>query len=119
MIPFALPLYKNKYNILEPKTKLFYPVKIDTAIVPVLGIDSSFKRIGFGKGMYDRFFSSLNYRPKVIFLSPKTIVSRYCISDWYDVCGDEFISNFCVLERGINDRIYGNRIYNIWHDSRR
>ena len=32
---------------------------IDIAIVPAVGVDGNLQRIGFGKGMYDRFFEKL------------------------------------------------------------
>ncbi|PAF41638.1 5-formyltetrahydrofolate cyclo-ligase [Helicobacter sp. 11S02596-1] len=114
MIPFRLPLYQNKYHIFEARKSLFYLTKIDTAVVPVLGMDKKFKRIGFGKGMYDRFFQALPYRPNVIFISRRMIVSKRIITDDYDIFGDKFISSFCVIKRGIDDRILSNRIYNIW-----
>ncbi|PAF48322.1 5-formyltetrahydrofolate cyclo-ligase [Helicobacter sp. 12S02232-10] len=113
MIPFRLPLHKNEYNIFEAKKSLFYLTKIDTAIVPILGIDKRFKRIGFGKGMYDRFFQTLSYRPNVIFISRRAIISKSVLTDSYDIFGDKFISSFCIVKRGIDDRILGDRVYNI------
>lgn len=118
MIPFRLPLEKNKYGIFEARKSLFYSTKIDTAIVPFLGIDREFKRVGFGKGMYDRFFANLPYRPHIIFVSRRIIYSKKVITQPYDIVADSVISSFCQLKRGINGRILSDRFYNIWSDSR-
>ncbi|PAF51310.1 5-formyltetrahydrofolate cyclo-ligase [Helicobacter sp. 13S00477-4] len=119
VVPFRLPLIKNQFNIFEPKQSLFYLTKIDTAIIPVLGIDKNFKRIGFGKGMYDRFFEMLKYRPNIIFVARKMMVSKDIITDSYDILGDKFISNFCATKRGIDDRILSDRFYNIQYYNRK
>lgn len=113
VIPYRLPLRKNQYGIFEARKSLFYFNNIDTVIVPVLGIDTHFKRIGFGKGMYDRFFASLPYRPKIIFIARVAWVSKLSITEHYDICADSFIANDCVLKRGLNDRIHCSRVYNI------
>ena len=92
MVKYSLPLKKNKFSIFEPQNKNTARVKIDLAIVPVVGIDKSFKRVGFGKGMYDRFFSKLPYRPKIVFLQLRPCVSLKKVTDFYDIKGDEYIS---------------------------
>jgi len=92
MVKYALPLRKKKFSILEPLNKNQTLKKIDLAIVPVVGIDKSFKRVGFGKGMYDRFFAKLKYRPKIVFIQLRPCVSKIKLTDFYDIRGDEFIS---------------------------
>ncbi|PAF47390.1 5-formyltetrahydrofolate cyclo-ligase [Helicobacter sp. 12S02634-8] len=118
MVAFRMPLHKNQYNILEAEKSLFYWAKIDTAIIPVLGIDRSFRRVGFGKGMYDRFFQTLSYRPHMIFLSKKVMVARNIITQSHDILGDKFIHSRCIVKRGFDDRILSDRVYNIWFDGR-
>lgn len=118
MIPFRLPLEKNKYGIFEARKSLFYSTKIDTAIVPFLGIDKDFKRVGFGKGMYDRFFANLPHKPYVIFVSRRIIYSKKVITQPYDIAADSVVSGFCQLKRGVNGRILSDRFYNIWSDCR-
>lgn len=118
MIPFRLPLEKNKYGIFEAKKSLFYLTKIDTAIVPFLGIDRELGRVGFGKGMYDRFFANISYRPHIIFVSRRIIYCKKAITQPYDIVADSVISSFCQLKRGINGRILSDRFYNIWSHSR-
>lgn len=114
MIPFRLPLEKNEYGIFEPKKSLFYLTKIDTAIIPFLGIDKELKRVGFGKGMYDRFFGNISYRPHVIFVNRRIIYSKKVLTQPYDIAADSVISSFCQLKRGVNGRILSDRFYNIW-----
>lgn len=96
IVPFRLPLAKNKFNIYESKNSNFMNFdKIDLAIVPVLGVDCAFRRIGFGKGMFDRFYERLKRKPKTIFVSRILHFSNAKISDFYDITGD-----FLVAARG-------------------
>jgi len=92
MVKYALPLRKKNFSILEPLNKNQTLKKIDLAIVPIVGIDKSFKRVGFGKGMYDRFFAKLKYKPKIVFVQLRPCVSKNKLTDFYDIRGDEFIS---------------------------
>jgi 5-formyltetrahydrofolate cyclo-ligase len=92
MVKYALPLKKKRFSILEPVNKQKTLSKIDLAIVPIVGIDYTFRRIGFGKGMYDRFFASLKYKPKIVFIQLKPCVSKYVVTDYYDIKADEYIS---------------------------
>jgi 5-formyltetrahydrofolate cyclo-ligase len=92
MVKYSLPLKKKKFSILEPINKQKTLSKIDLAIVPIVGIDYDFKRVGFGKGMYDRFFDSLKYRPKVVFVQLRPCIYKGKITDFYDIKGDEFVS---------------------------
>ena len=92
MVKYQLPLKKKRFSILEPINKQKTLSKIDLAIVPIVGIDKDFKRIGFGKGMYDRFFANLSYKPRIIFIQLKPCVSLIKLSDFYDIKADEYIS---------------------------
>ncbi len=50
-----LDLAPNAYGILEPNPTLCKPARqIDAILVPGLGFDSQYNRIGYGKGFYDR-----------------------------------------------------------------
>ena len=115
MVKYSLPLKKNRFSILEPLNKNKTLAKIDLAIVPVIGIDKSFKRVGFGKGMYDRFFGSLSYRPKIVFVQLRPCISKKIVTDSFDIKADEFVSlkgrrknddscinssYFCIASRG-------------------
>jgi 5-formyltetrahydrofolate cyclo-ligase len=103
MVKYGLPLKKKRFSILEPVNKQRTLQKIDLAIVPVVGVTKTFKRIGFGKGMYDRFFASLKYRPKIVFLQLTPCISREDIADKFDIEADEYISfNLRRKNGGIN-----------------
>jgi len=88
MVPFRLPLKKNKFGILEAGNTKRNIKRIDIAIVPAVGVDGDLKRIGFGKGMYDRFFEKLQKRPYTIFIQPKFCFTKKTICDDYDVTCD-------------------------------
>jgi 5-formyltetrahydrofolate cyclo-ligase len=92
MVKYSLPLKKKKFSILEPLNKNKTLQKIDLAIVPIIGMDNNFKRVGFGKGMYDRFFASLGYKPKIVFVQLRPCISKGTLTDEFDIQADEFIS---------------------------
>jgi 5-formyltetrahydrofolate cyclo-ligase len=103
MVKYQLPLVKKKFSILEPVNKQKILQKIDLAVVPVVGLDGSFKRVGFGKGMYDRFFSALGYKPGIVFVQLRLCYSKDVITDVFDVRADEYIS-FNIYKRRKNER---------------
>jgi 5-formyltetrahydrofolate cyclo-ligase len=51
------------------------------------------KRIGFGKGMYDRFFDRLGYKPIMVFTQLILCKSEKILSDNYDIQADYIITN--------------------------
>ena len=88
IVPFRLPLKKNNFGIYEAGNTIRNINKIDIAIVPVVGVDGKLQRIGFGKGMYDRFFSKLKNRPYTIFIQPEICFTKKNICDYYDIACD-------------------------------
>ena len=92
MVKFRLPLLKKKFGIKEPNNSLFKLAKIDIAIVPILGVDKNFQRVGFGKGMYDRFFNKLKYKPLIIFVQLDKCFINQNICDVYDIKCDYLIT---------------------------
>ncbi len=94
LVKYRLPLYKKRFGIKEPKfSKQFRKKKIDIAIVPIVGVDTSFRRIGFGKGMYDRFFARENSNIKeIIFVQRVLCFSSDNITDKYDVRADSIVA---------------------------
>lgn len=55
-------LVRNKFNILEPdieKENIADIKDINIAVVPGVGFDDSFNRIGHGLGYYDKFFTDI------------------------------------------------------------
>ena len=93
IVKYRLPLYKKRFGIKEPNNSFFKNPKIDLAIVPIVGIDKLGKRIGFGKGMYDRFFDSLNYKPTIVFTQLILCKSEKILSDNYDIQANYIITN--------------------------
>lgn len=90
-VRFRLPLKSNKFGIKEPSFS-YFGSKIDIAVVPVVGIDGRNCRIGFGKGMYDRFFSALKYKPKLIFTQIKLCKTTQILSENHDIKADYIVS---------------------------
>lgn len=66
-------VYRNKedlaegsYGIMEPKGQLFTDYgKITTAVIPGMSFDSSYNRLGRGKGYYDRFLKKIPLAYKI------------------------------------------------------
>jgi len=92
MVPFRLPLKKKKFGILEAGNSIKNINKIDIAIVPVVGVDGNFQRVGYGKGMYDRFFHKLQIKPYTIFIQPELCYTKHTICDAYDISCDVLIT---------------------------
>ncbi len=92
MVPFRLPIRKKKFGIYESGNTLRNIKKIDIAIVPVVGVDGNLQRVGFGKGMYDRFFEKLEKKPYIIFTQLELCYTKESICDDYDIDGDILIT---------------------------
>lgn len=92
MVPLRLPLERKAFGIYEPRFSNLNIKIIDVAIVPVVGVDGSFRRIGFGKGMYDRFFPTLKSKPLTIFVQSHPCLTAEKVCDDYDVLGDLLIT---------------------------
>lgn len=92
MVPLRLPLERKAFGIYEPRLSNVNIKIIDVAIVPVVGVDGSFRRIGFGKGMYDRFFPTLKLKPLTIFVQSHRCFSAEKVCDDYDISGDLLIT---------------------------
>lgn len=97
MVPFRLPLEKKKFGIYEAANSNRKIKQIDIAIVPVVGVDGNLQRIGFGKGMYDRFFPTLHKRPFTIFIQPISCYTKELLCDEYDITCNLFISSNTML----------------------
>ena len=94
LVKYRLPLYTKQFGIKEPKDSKQYRVKnIDLAIVPMVGTDATHRRVGFGKGMYDRFFEK-NHKniKKVVFVARELCYSKEIVTDHYDVKADILIT---------------------------
>lgn len=92
IVKYRLPLKKKKFGILEPNNSFVKPNIIDLAVVPIVGIDIKDRRIGYGKGMYDRFFYRLKYKPIIVFTQLELCKSNKILSDKYDIKADYIIT---------------------------
>lgn len=93
IVKYRLPLHKKRFGIKEPNNSFLKAKKIDVAIVPVVGVDAIGKRIGFGKGMYDRFFGNLGYEPIMVFTQLILCKSEKILSESYDIQANYIITN--------------------------
>jgi len=93
-VKYRLPLQKKRFGIYEPKNSRQYRRrKIDIAVVPIVGTDPTLRRIGFGKGFYDRFFEKEKRNiEEVIFLQRRLCRSPYIITESHDVRADILIA---------------------------
>ncbi|MCD6172746.1 MAG: 5-formyltetrahydrofolate cyclo-ligase [Sulfurimonas sp.] len=92
MVPFRLPLKKKKFGIFEAGNTIRNINKIDIAIVPAIGVDTNLQRVGFGKGMYDRFFAKLKKKPYTIFIQPEICYTKEKVCDSYDISCDMLLT---------------------------
>ncbi|CAA6801633.1 MAG: 5-formyltetrahydrofolate cyclo-ligase (EC [uncultured Sulfurovum sp.] len=93
LVKYRLPLIKKQFGVKEPKNTNKYKHKIDLAIVPIIGTDSTLRRVGFGKGFYDRFFETNHTRiNKILFVGREYCVSSEIISDDHDIKGDLYLT---------------------------
>ncbi len=109
MVKYRLPLTQNAYGIFEPPKSRQRIDEVDMIIVPVVGVDGAFKRVGFGKGMYDRYFQKLKNRPVVVFVQRVKCVTNEIVTDRYDISADFYITPKETLFRG---KKYDNSIAN-------
>ena len=100
MVPFRLPLHKKKFGILEAGNSLKNIKKIDIAIVPAVGVDGNFQRVGYGKGMYDRFFEKLTKKPYTIFVQEELCKTQQNLCDKYDIACDVLVTPGKIVEKG-------------------
>ena len=97
MVRYRLPLKKAAFGILQAGQSLEKITQVDMIIVPILGVDGTYRRIGFGKGMYDRFYETLKKKPLTIFVqtifchTPRAITNDYDIQANYIVTPKDFL----------------------------
>jgi 5-formyltetrahydrofolate cyclo-ligase len=79
-------LVKSKYGIPEPAGgTLIAPEALDLVFVPLLAFDMSGHRVGYGKGMYDRFLKQCRPGVRTIGLSLFEPVDQITDTDPRDV----------------------------------
>ncbi|MGX2972544.1 5-formyltetrahydrofolate cyclo-ligase [Helicobacter sp. T3_23-1059] len=98
MLLYRLPLVKNTLGIFEPSLSSYMPRNIDFALIPALGIDRDFARIGMGKGMYDRVFATHphdRYKTQKIckiFVSQNLYISKRVLGEAFDIKTSMYLS---------------------------
>lgn len=118
MVRLRTPFHKKRFGIYEPNDSLF-KAKIELAIVPVVGVDKHFKRVGHGYGFYDRFFEKLDYKPLIIFVSSLDALSKQNLSQTHDIQGDFYINpKKKYLKKEFKNANNFNRTYSRYHRRR-
>lgn len=93
-VKYRLPLQRKRFGIYEPKySRQYRPRKIDVAVVPIVGTDPTMRRIGFGKGFFDRFFEEEKRNiQEIIFIQRRLCYSPVVITEEHDVGADAVIA---------------------------
>ena len=104
IVKYRLPLFTKKFGIREPLESSFAPKTFHVAVVPMLGVDNQLKRIGYGKGKYDRFFATQPKKPRIFFVARELYYSRKNLCDSHDIQADEVLTYKINIKRGKNDR---------------
>jgi len=79
-------LVKNTYGIPEPAGgQTIQPAELDLVFVPMLAFDKNGQRVGYGKGMYDRFLKQCQPTVTTIGLSLFEPVDAIADADEHDV----------------------------------
>ncbi|MRJ02154.1 MAG: 5-formyltetrahydrofolate cyclo-ligase [Epsilonproteobacteria bacterium] len=102
IVPFRLPLRRGRFSLFEPRNSHFSR-PIDIAVIPVLGVDGEFRRIGFGRGFYDRLVEKMPYPPITIFVQEGLCMTRRPLGAEHDVQGDFLVTPKEIIVRGDSD----------------
>ncbi|GAA9409885.1 5-formyltetrahydrofolate cyclo-ligase [Helicobacter pylori] len=99
--PFRLPLKRLGWFD-EPSLSHYYKRELDCIVVPILGMDTSFRRVGFGLGMYDRslppLFKRQLKRPLIVFVSRELAIANGVLTDAYDIEADLYMNARIVMK---------------------
>jgi 5-formyltetrahydrofolate cyclo-ligase len=93
LVKYRQPLETKKYGVKEPKfSKQFRRKRIDISVVPIVGTDTSYRRVGIGKGMYDRFIMrEKQWINEIIFIQRVLCMSPDIVTNDYDVGTDRIM----------------------------
>lgn len=113
IVDFRFPLKKGEFGIHNSSSSRAYPRKLDLAVVPILAFDMKMRRIGFGKGYYDRFLNENLNEPYIIFVSRNLLFSKIGITNSYDVKADMVLSSRVRIQnkRGSRNGVFRNKSY--------
>ena len=82
----------SSFGILEPTTPSVDPNILDIIYIPCLMANKLCYRLGYGRGYYDRFFSSNKIKAKKIIVVHNDLISDEFMPDKYDVKCDSILS---------------------------
>jgi 5-formyltetrahydrofolate cyclo-ligase len=100
LVKYRLPIKIKKFGVREPNISNNFYKRIDLAIVPIIGMDKTFRRVGFGKGFYDRFFEKHGEIVReILFVGRESCICSEVITDDYDVEGDFYITPNIVFNK--------------------
>ncbi|WP_267891600.1 5-formyltetrahydrofolate cyclo-ligase [Helicobacter heilmannii] len=104
--PYRLPLSTLKH-IKQPRPS-FFKAPLDLAIVPILGVDCGFRRVGFGLGAYDRLFATLPKKPFTIFTARQLLKSAHTLGAPHDISAHICLepNNDFIHQRTTNGRSF-------------
>lgn len=91
-VKFENSFEPGKFNIPTPNGEIINPQILDLIYVPALVANANNYRLGYGKGFYDRFFSSNNLKAKKIIVIAKDFIRNDFIQEKFDFKCDEIIS---------------------------
>ncbi len=93
-------LFKNKYGIWEPEKKeIGYP-QSSLILLPSLGANKNFVRLGRGKGYYDRYFyKNSNHNNIIITLLPEQLTNLDFLEEPHDLVLDYIITEKNIYKR--------------------
>lgn len=103
VVKLRLPFHKKRFGLNECMNSNAAS-RLDAAIVPVIGMDKNYKRIGHGMGFYDRFFANLGYLPLIIFVSVENNYIKKSLCEPHDVRARYYLTPFTwYMKREKND----------------
>ncbi|WP_080243516.1 5-formyltetrahydrofolate cyclo-ligase [Helicobacter pylori] len=99
--PFRLPLKRLGWFD-EPNISCYYKQELDCVVAPILGMDTSFRRVGFGLGMYDKSLPQLLKKPLkhplVIFVSRELALANGILTNAYDIEANLYMNARIVMK---------------------
>lgn len=91
--PFEGELKKSPFGVYEPVSPSVAPEITDIVYVPCLAIDKNLNRVGYGKGYYDRLFSTPGFKALKIAVIYKEFTHDIIDSDIYDKKVDSCVTD--------------------------
>lgn len=102
LLEYRFPLHKGRFSLHEPSGRKKDIRRLDAMVVPILGWDKEMRRVGFGKGFYDRFYSKLSNKPYIIFISLLGVYIDENITQHFDIGADLVLTPYYQARRKYN-----------------